>query len=92
MASRNTCHAVRNIHLIYFPTQSGLGDQFVLMLTSPQGQSFEGGISGSPGVEAHGAYAFCALACLSILGPPEVTIARYVFHYVVQIVYRDLSH
>lgn len=41
------------------------------------GQSFEGGISGSPGVEAHGAYAFCALACLSILGPPEETIPRY---------------
>lgn len=40
-------------------------------------QSFEGGISGSPGVEAHGAYAFCALACLSILGPPEKTIARH---------------
>jgi hypothetical protein len=41
------------------------------------GQTFEGGISGSPGVEAHGAYAFCALACLSIIGPPEETIARY---------------
>lgn len=41
------------------------------------GQSFEGGISGSPGVEAHGAYAFCALACLSMLGPPEETIPRY---------------
>ncbi|CAI7564678.1 unnamed protein product [Penicillium manginii] len=40
-------------------------------------QSFEGGISGSPGVEAHGAYAFCALACLSILGPPEKTIAKH---------------
>ncbi|KAJ5216290.1 uncharacterized protein N7498_002697 [Penicillium cinerascens] len=39
-------------------------------------QTFEGGISGSPGVEAHGAYAFCALACLSIIGPPEETIAR----------------
>ncbi|KAJ5669405.1 hypothetical protein N7462_010475 [Penicillium macrosclerotiorum] len=40
-------------------------------------QTFEGGISGSPGVEAHGAYAFCALACLSILGPPEETIPRH---------------
>ncbi|KAJ5155215.1 hypothetical protein N7492_008018, partial [Penicillium capsulatum] len=40
-------------------------------------QTFEGGISGSPGVEAHGAYAFCALACLSILGPPEEIIARH---------------
>lgn len=49
-----------------------------LMLTSLfLGQTFEGGISGSPGVEAHGAYAFCALACLSIIGSPEETIPRY---------------
>ncbi|KAJ5619732.1 hypothetical protein N7510_003716 [Penicillium lagena] len=40
-------------------------------------QTFEGGISGSPGCEAHGAYAFCALACLSILGPPEETILQH---------------
>lgn len=40
------------------------------------GQSFEGGISGSPGTEAHGAYAFCALACLCILGKPEDMIFR----------------
>ncbi|KAE8400446.1 terpenoid cyclases/protein prenyltransferase alpha-alpha toroid [Aspergillus pseudonomiae] len=41
-------------------------------------QTFEGGISGSPGSEAHGAYAFCALACLCILGKPEATISRSV--------------
>lgn len=40
------------------------------------GQTFEGGISGSPGVEAHGAYAFCALACLCILGQPEDMIFK----------------
>ncbi|CAI7659899.1 unnamed protein product [Penicillium crustosum] len=40
-------------------------------------QTFEGGISGSPGSEAHGAYAFCALACLSILGPPEEIFNRH---------------
>ncbi|KAL3475651.1 terpenoid cyclases/protein prenyltransferase alpha-alpha toroid [Aspergillus californicus] len=39
-------------------------------------QTFEGGISGSPGSEAHGAYAFCALATLSILGQPEVTVPK----------------
>ncbi|KAL4803680.1 terpenoid cyclases/protein prenyltransferase alpha-alpha toroid [Aspergillus unguis] len=39
-------------------------------------QTFEGGISGSPGSEAHGAYAFCALACLCIIGEPEVTIPK----------------
>ncbi|KAL4952057.1 terpenoid cyclases/protein prenyltransferase alpha-alpha toroid [Aspergillus filifer] len=39
-------------------------------------QTFEGGISGSPGSEAHGAYAYCALACLCILGKPEVTVPK----------------
>ena len=34
-------------------------------------QTFEGGVSGAPQTEAHGAYAFCALACLCILGPPD---------------------
>lgn len=41
-------------------------------------QTYEGGISGSPGTEAHGAYAFCALACLSIVGEPDQTIPRYI--------------
>jgi protein farnesyltransferase subunit beta len=40
------------------------------------GQTYEGGISGSPGTEAHGAYAFCALACLCLLGRPEVVVPR----------------
>ena len=39
--------------------------------SSKPGQTFEGGISGAPQTEAHGAYAFCALACLCILGPPQ---------------------
>lgn len=33
-------------------------------------QTFEGGISGAPGNEAHGAYAFCALACLCLIDRP----------------------
>ncbi|KAK5097163.1 CAAX farnesyltransferase (FTase) subunit beta [Lithohypha guttulata] len=40
-------------------------------------QTYEGGIAASPSNEAHGAYTFCALACLSILGPPHETIKRY---------------
>lgn len=40
-------------------------------------QTFEGGISGRPDAEAHGAYAFCALAALSILGPPSVKIPKH---------------
>ncbi|KAH9216430.1 terpenoid cyclases/protein prenyltransferase alpha-alpha toroid [Leptodontidium sp. 2 PMI_412] len=40
-------------------------------------QTFEGGMSARPDVEAHGAYAFCALACLSILGNPHDIIPKY---------------
>lgn len=40
-------------------------------------QTFEGGISGQPEAEAHGAYAFCALGCLSILDAPERIIPKY---------------
>ncbi|KAK4147551.1 terpenoid cyclases/protein prenyltransferase alpha-alpha toroid [Dichotomopilus funicola] len=40
-------------------------------------QTFEGGISGQPNVEAHGAYAFCALGCLAILDHPSRSIPRY---------------
>ncbi|KAF2233997.1 terpenoid cyclases/Protein prenyltransferase [Viridothelium virens] len=39
-------------------------------------QSFEGGIGAAPGNEAHGGYAFCALACLCIIGEPHETINR----------------
>lgn len=40
-------------------------------------QSWDGGISAAPGNEAHGAYAFCGLGCLSILGPPNQTLPKY---------------
>ncbi|KAL1857000.1 hypothetical protein VTK73DRAFT_8158 [Phialemonium thermophilum] len=40
-------------------------------------QTFEGGISAHPDSEAHGAYAFCALGCLSILGDPGEMIPTY---------------
>lgn len=41
-------------------------------------QTYEGGISGGPGgMEAHGGYAFCALAALSVLGEPEVMLHKY---------------
>lgn len=36
-----------------------------------QCQTFEGGISGAPGNEAHGAYAFCALACLCLMNEQQ---------------------
>ncbi|KAI1768536.1 terpenoid cyclases/Protein prenyltransferase [Hypoxylon sp. FL1150] len=40
-------------------------------------QTFEGGISAQPNGEAHGAYAFCALGCLAILGAPHRTFTSY---------------
>lgn len=40
-------------------------------------QSYEGGIAGAPTNEAHGAYAFCALACLSIIDAPYISIPKY---------------
>ncbi|KAF9580425.1 hypothetical protein BGW38_002940 [Lunasporangiospora selenospora] len=35
-------------------------------------QTYEGGIGGYPGVEAHGGYAFCGLAALELLGRTDV--------------------
>ncbi|KAK4252411.1 terpenoid cyclases/protein prenyltransferase alpha-alpha toroid [Corynascus novoguineensis] len=40
-------------------------------------QTYEGGISGQPNAEAHGAYAFCALGCLALLGHPSRSISSY---------------
>ncbi|KAK4190845.1 protein farnesyltransferase subunit beta [Podospora australis] len=40
-------------------------------------QTFEGGISGQPNAEAHGAYAFCALGCLALLDHPGRIIPKY---------------
>ena len=40
-------------------------------------QTYEGGIAGAPTNEAHGAYAFCALACLSIIDAPYISIPKY---------------
>ncbi len=40
-------------------------------------QTYEGGISAAPGNEAHGAYAFCALACLCLLGTPHESLRAH---------------
>jgi protein farnesyltransferase subunit beta len=42
-------------------------------------QTYEGGIASAPNSEAHGAYAFCALACLSIIDTPSKIIPQYVY-------------
>ncbi|KAG0648919.1 Ras s prenyltransferase subunit beta [Hyphodiscus hymeniophilus] len=61
------------------PAWSREGDTFLANLPEWVGrcQTFEGGISCKPTVEAHGAYAFCALACLCIIGDPHVIIPQY---------------
>ena len=40
-------------------------------------QTYEGGMASMPGSEAHGAYAFCGLACLSLLDAPHISIPQY---------------
>jgi protein farnesyltransferase subunit beta len=40
-------------------------------------QTFEGGIGGAPDNEAHGAYAFCVLACLCLIDAPATSIPRF---------------
>ncbi|KAF9163270.1 hypothetical protein DFQ26_002760 [Actinomortierella ambigua] len=42
-------------------------------------QTYEGGIGGYPGVEAHGGYAFCGLAALDLLGRTDaLDVPRFV--------------
>lgn len=40
-------------------------------------QTYEGGISDAPGHEAHGAYTFCAIACLCLLDEPSKSFKQY---------------
>jgi protein farnesyltransferase subunit beta len=35
-------------------------------------QTYEGGIGGEPGAEAHGGYTFCAFAALTLLGRTDI--------------------
>ena len=48
-----------------------------MRIDSEPGQTYEGGVSGLPDAEAHGAYAFCAVACMCILGEPKNILPRY---------------
>ena len=40
-------------------------------------QTYEGGIGQAPDNEAHGAYAFCCLACLCIMDAPRISIPKF---------------
>ncbi len=35
---------------------------------NPGAQTYEGGLGGEPGNEAHGGYTFCGLAAMSLIG------------------------
>jgi protein farnesyltransferase subunit beta len=48
-------------------------------------QTYEGGLSGSPNSEAHGAYAFNVLAALSILDDPRLSIPKYGLYLCLQV-------
>ncbi|KAM0716692.1 hypothetical protein Q7P37_008137 [Cladosporium fusiforme] len=41
-------------------------------------QTYEGGIGATPGSEAHGAYAFLAMGCLSMIDAPHIVIPKYI--------------
>lgn len=41
-------------------------------------QTYEGGIGATPGDEAHGAYAFLAMGCLSMIDAPNKIIPKYI--------------
>lgn len=45
---------------------------------SDEGQTYEGGISGRPDAEAHGAYTSCGLGCLALLDAPHRIFPKYV--------------
>ncbi|KAF1813573.1 terpenoid cyclases/Protein prenyltransferase [Eremomyces bilateralis CBS 781.70] len=40
-------------------------------------QTYEGGLGSSPGNEAHGAYTFCGLGSLCIMGTPSKTVKKF---------------
>lgn len=62
------------IALLQLPLDSSHGEPGGLIAGTAEWigrcQTFEGGLGGAPGLEAHGGYVFCGLASLSILGDP----------------------
>lgn len=40
-------------------------------------QGHEGGLGANPGNEPHGAYTYCALGTLALMGPPKETLKKY---------------
>jgi prenyltransferase beta subunit len=49
-----------------------------------QAQTYEGGLGGEPGNEAHGGYTFCGLAALIVAGCPHALDLQQLLHWAVQ--------
>lgn len=47
-------------------------------------QTYEGGIGGEPGNEAHGGYTYCGLAALALAGCPQALDLPRLLHWAVQ--------
>ncbi|EDO45865.1 predicted protein [Nematostella vectensis] len=46
-------------------------------------QTYEGGFSGEPGLEAHGGYTFCGFACLVLLGKEHIVNLKQLLRWAV---------
>jgi protein farnesyltransferase subunit beta len=47
-------------------------------------QTYEGGIGGEPGNEAHGGYTYCGLAAVALAGCPQALDLSRLLHWAVQ--------
>ena len=52
-------------------------------------QTYEGGMGGEPGNEAHGGYAFCAVAALALIGRAGELDLRRLVHWAAHRQVRD---
>lgn len=54
-------------------------------------QTFDGGIGGVPGIEAHGGYAFCGLAAMEIISATDILDIPRLLVSVLHIIKRNLE-
>ena len=55
-------------------------------------QTYEGGLGGEPGNEAHGGYTFCGVAALALAGPQYIAQTLNVPRLVHWLVHRQVGH
>lgn len=60
--------------------------EFITMCRTISGcmQTYEGGIGGEPGNEAHGGYTYCGLAALMLVGRADVLNLPSLLHFAVR--------